>query len=77
MSSFFSPPQDMFYHFIALLFYFSAFVLEAATTAASKNAVIATQPDQSVILTSFYGNVITVLSGRRHGINVVATVSTV
>uniref|UniRef100_A0A4W6BW67 Mal, T cell differentiation protein 2 n=1 Tax=Lates calcarifer TaxID=8187 RepID=A0A4W6BW67_LATCA len=29
---------DVFYHFIALLFYFAAFVLEAATTAANGGA---------------------------------------
>lgn len=67
---------DVFYHFIALLFYFAAFVLEAATTAASKNAVIISQQDQSICITYPFGNVFTALSGRRYGINVAATILT-
>ncbi|XP_076122087.1 protein MAL2 [Alosa pseudoharengus] len=57
---------DMFYHFIALVFYFGAFVLEAATTsAASLNSNCTDTPK---------GNIITFLSSQQYNINVAATI---
>ncbi|XP_004077801.1 protein MAL2 [Oryzias latipes] len=53
---------DLFYHFIALLFYFAAFVLEAATTAAAAGVPITSS------------HVATLLSSRQYKINVAATI---
>ncbi|XP_063343498.1 protein MAL2 [Pelmatolapia mariae] len=61
---------DLFYHFIAVLFYFAAFVLEAATTA----AVIKILPNQTACITKPPGNILTFLDGRQYSINVVATI---
>lgn len=66
--------QDIFYHFFALLFYFSAFVLEAATTAASRMASIINSTETSLCVTPPTGNVFTLLDGRQYSINVAATV---
>ncbi|XP_072250727.1 protein MAL2 [Leuresthes tenuis] len=68
---------DVVYHFIALLFYFGAFVLEAATTAANGGAHISLPPngtDSIVCITYPRGNIFTVLDGRQYSINVAATV---
>ncbi|XP_061920261.1 protein MAL2 [Entelurus aequoreus] len=68
---------DVFYHFIALLFYFSAFVLEAAVTAANGGAIIAPLPNSTTAVMCIHypkGNVFTVLTGNQYGINVVATI---
>lgn len=70
--------QDLFYHFLALLFYFAAFVLEAATTAANGGAHINSLPnstDSILCITHPRGNIFTVLSYREYSINVAATVS--
>ncbi|XP_047216777.1 protein MAL2 [Girardinichthys multiradiatus] len=68
---------DVFYHFLALLFYFAAFVLEAATTAANGGAHINSLPnstDSILCITHPRGNIFTVLSYRQYSINVAATV---
>lgn len=67
----------MAYHFIALLFYFGAFLLEAATTAANGEAF---QPqinttDIILCITNPQGNIFTILDNRQYNINVAATVS--
>ncbi|KAM3614045.1 uncharacterized protein V6R79_009034 [Siganus canaliculatus] len=62
---------DVFYHFIALLFYFAAFVLEAATTAASRGAHFNVT---SGCITNLDGTIFTVLSDRQYNINVAATI---
>lgn len=73
-----SLSQDVFYHFLALLFYFAAFVLEAATTAANGGAHIKLLPngtDSVLCITYPRGNIFTMLSYREYSINVAATVS--
>ncbi|KAM9851976.1 protein MAL2 [Aulostomus maculatus] len=68
---------DVFYHFLALLFYFAAFVLEAATTAANGGANITLHPNSSdVVMCITYprGNIFTVLSYNQYSINVAATI---
>ncbi|KAM4735114.1 protein MAL2 [Anableps anableps] len=68
---------DVFYHFLALLFYFAAFVLEAATTAANGGAHINSLPnstDSVLCITYPRGNIFTVLSYRQYSINVAATI---
>lgn len=67
---------DVFYHFLALLFYFAAFVLEAATTAANGGAHVQTQNSTETVLciTHPRGNIFTVLSDRQYSINVAATI---
>lgn len=60
---------DLFYHFIAVLFYFAAFVLEAATTAAVK-----IQTNQTACITKPPSNILTFLNSRQYSINVVATI---
>ncbi|KAF1387661.1 hypothetical protein PFLUV_G00082260 [Perca fluviatilis] len=57
---------DVIYHFIALLFYFSAFVLEAAATAAK--ALIIPLPNSTDSVT------VRVLDDEQYSINVAATV---
>ena len=71
-----SLSQDVVYHFTAVLFYFAAFVLEAATTAANGGAII-TQSTNGTLMCITYprGNIFTVLDERQYGINVAATVS--
>ncbi|KAL2101933.1 hypothetical protein ACEWY4_003694 [Coilia grayii] len=59
---------DMFYHFVALLFYFGAFLLEAATTSASLSV------NSSICVNIPSGNIATVLSYQQYNINVAATV---
>ncbi|XP_054639018.1 protein MAL2 [Dunckerocampus dactyliophorus] len=68
---------DVFYHFIALLFYFAAFVLEAAVTAANGGAIISPLPNSTgTVMCILYprGNVFTVLTGNQYNINVAATI---
>ncbi|KAF7226060.1 protein MAL2 isoform X2 [Nothobranchius furzeri] len=68
---------DVFYHFIALLFYFAAFVLEAATTAANGGAHIKplnTINESVLCITYPRGNIFTMLTYRQYSINVVATI---
>ncbi|XP_027869453.1 protein MAL2 [Xiphophorus couchianus] len=68
---------DVFYHFLALLFYFAAFVLEAATTAANGGAHIKLLPngtDSVLCITYPRGNIFTMLSYREYSINVAATI---
>ncbi|XP_060937280.1 protein MAL2 [Limanda limanda] len=64
---------DVFYHFMALLFYFAAFVLEAAITAARGEA-----PNNSTECGGCFvhprGNILTVLNETQYGINVAATI---
>ncbi|CAN9514001.1 unnamed protein product [Ophioblennius macclurei] len=67
---------DLFYHFLALLFYFSAFVLEAATTAANGGAHINVQQNgTAAVLCITYprGNIFTVMTTTQYHINVFAT----
>ena len=74
-----SLSQDVFYHFLALLFYFSAFVLEAATTAANGGASIKpleNSTEEILCINHPRGNIFTVLDYRQYSINVAATVST-
>lgn len=68
----------MVYHFVALLFYFAAFVLEAATTAANGGAYIKPLPNSTetiMCITYPRGNIFTVLNEKQYSINVAATVS--
>ncbi|XP_030014896.1 protein MAL2 [Sphaeramia orbicularis] len=70
---------DVVYHFVALLFYFGAFVLEAATTAANGGAHAMFKPlpnstDTMLCITHPRGNIFTVLSGNQYSINVAATI---
>ncbi|XP_077454652.1 protein MAL2 [Stigmatopora argus] len=68
---------DVFYHFLALLFYFAAFVLEAAVTSANGGAIITPLPNSTgAVMCIHYprGNVFTVLTGNQYNINVVATI---
>ncbi|XP_022609191.1 protein MAL2 [Seriola dumerili] len=68
---------DVFYHFVALLFYFAAFVLEAATTAANGGAHIKPLPNSTetvMCITYPRGNIFTVLSDKQYSINVAATI---
>ncbi|XP_037641858.1 protein MAL2 [Sebastes umbrosus] len=69
--------MDMIYHFIAVLFYFAAFVLEAATTAANGGAHIKPMSNSTVnvmCITYPRGNIFTVLSDKQYSINVAATI---
>ncbi|XP_062847888.1 protein MAL2 [Trichomycterus rosablanca] len=62
--------MDMMYHFIALLFYFAAFVLEAATTSAtSKNYM-----NNTACIQRPRSNIVTFMNFRQYSINVVATI---
>lgn len=68
---------DVLYHFVALLFYFAAFVLEAATTAASGGIRFTTNDtgSQTLICAPLsHGNIFTVMSGPQYSINVAATI---
>ncbi|KAM4633644.1 protein MAL2 [Polymixia lowei] len=68
---------DVVYHFTALLFYFAAFVLEAATTAANGGAHIKITPNSTetvMCITYPRGNIFTVLDQRQYSINVAATI---
>ncbi|XP_072316491.1 protein MAL2 [Eucyclogobius newberryi] len=68
---------DVLYHFVALLFYFAAFVLEAATTAANGGVQFksAANGTQTLMCIPFpRGNIFTVLSANQYNINVAATI---
>ncbi|CAL9705462.1 unnamed protein product [Knipowitschia caucasica] len=68
---------DVLYHFVALLFYFAAFVLEAATTAANKGTQFISMPNGTQVLMCIpfpAGNVFTILNGPQYSINVAATI---
>ncbi|KAL3060535.1 protein MAL2 [Trematomus bernacchii] len=68
---------DVTYHFMALLFYFAAFVLEAATTAANGGAHIKILPNSTetvMCITYPRGNIFTVMDDRQYSVNVAATV---
>lgn len=71
----FLSSQDVFYHFLALLFYFSAFTLEAAVTSANRGASFQLMPNGTVCTTYPPGNIFTLLDYRQYSINVAATVS--
>ncbi|NP_001297939.1 protein MAL2 [Esox lucius] len=62
---------DVFYHFIALLFYFGAFVLETATTAARG---VLSRGNGTAVCGTPRGHIITILDNRQYNINVAATV---
>lgn len=70
-----SSSQDVFYHFLALLFYFAAFTLEAAVTAANRGASFQLLSNGTVCTTYPPGNIFTLLDYRQYSINVAATVS--
>ncbi|KAG5857066.1 protein MAL2 [Anguilla rostrata] len=63
---------DLVYHFVALLFYFGAFVLEAAATAANGRSF--TYTNVSVCVSFSSGNIVTFMDGRQYSINVAATI---
>ncbi|XP_034410401.1 protein MAL2 [Cyclopterus lumpus] len=67
---------DVVYHFIALLFYFAAFVLEAATTAANGGAVKPLLNTTADVLCVTYrrGNIFTLLDDKQYSLNVAATI---
>ncbi|XP_068616419.1 protein MAL2 [Brachionichthys hirsutus] len=65
---------DVFYHFVAFVFYFSAFVLEAATTAAHAGAQNTSLQNGTMCITNAWGNIFTVLTDRQYSINVAATI---
>ncbi|KAM6909841.1 protein MAL2 [Xenentodon cancila] len=68
---------DVVYHFLALLLYFTAFVLEAATTAANGGAHLNIHPNttESILCITYpRGNIFTVMNYRQYSINVVATI---
>ncbi|XP_027010899.1 protein MAL2 [Tachysurus fulvidraco] len=61
---------DMVYHFMALLFYFSAFVLEAAATSGVHKHYM----NMTMCLSKPDTNIITFMDFRQYSINVVATI---
>ncbi|KAK7887208.1 hypothetical protein WMY93_026829 [Mugilogobius chulae] len=65
---------DVLYHFVALLFYFAAFVLEAATTAANGGAHFKPIPNGTICIPVLHGNIYTVLTPNQYNINVAATI---
>lgn len=65
---------DMFYHFFTLIFYFAAFVLEAATTAASTTASVTNITNTALCVTRPASNVFTLLDSRQYNINAAATI---
>lgn len=68
---------DVLYHFVAVIFYFAAFVLEAATTAANGGTQFKTVANgsQNLMCIPFpQGNIFTVLNGPQYSINVAATI---
>ncbi|XP_024000243.1 protein MAL2 [Salvelinus sp. IW2-2015] len=64
--------MDVLYHFTALLFYFSALVLEAAVTSARGSSVV--QQLHARMCNSLSGNILTFLDNRQYSINVAATI---
>lgn len=65
--------MDVLYHFTALLFYFSALVLEAAVTAA-RGVIRSTNSSIPGCVTAPSGNILTFLDNRQYSINVAATI---
>ncbi|CAL8248646.1 unnamed protein product [Lota lota] len=68
---------DVLYHLVALIFYFAAFVLEAATTAANGGSAITLLPNtnETVMCIAYpRGKIFTVLDPRQFSINVAATI---
>ncbi|XP_068426273.1 protein MAL2 [Clinocottus analis] len=67
---------DVVYHFLAVLFYFAAFVLEAATTAANGGAIKALSNSTASVLCITYprGNIFTLMDEKQYSINVAATI---
>ncbi|KAJ0066185.1 hypothetical protein NL108_001419, partial [Boleophthalmus pectinirostris] len=66
---------DVLYHFMAVLFYFAAFVLEAATTAAtvSNQYITTANGTQNICILLPRGNIFTILTSNQYNINVAAT----
>ncbi|XP_017330195.1 protein MAL2 [Ictalurus punctatus] len=62
--------MDMMYHFAALLFYFTAFVLEAATTSGARKQYA----NNTTCVLRPSSNIITFMDFRQYSINVVATI---
>ncbi|MCI4373945.1 hypothetical protein PGIGA_G00000300 [Pangasianodon gigas] len=62
--------MDMMYHFVALLFYFSAFVLEAATTSGAYKQHV----NSTACVLRPSANIITFMDFRQYSINVAATI---
>ncbi|KAF7708387.1 protein MAL2 [Silurus meridionalis] len=62
--------MDMIYHFVALLFYFAAFVLEAATTSGAYKQYV----NSTACVVRPPNNIITFMDFRQYSINVVATI---
>ncbi|KAK7147852.1 hypothetical protein R3I94_010395 [Phoxinus phoxinus] len=60
--------MDMFYHFIALLFYFGAFLLEATVSSAGTYQV------NNTCIVRPRGNIMTFLDYREYSINVAAAI---
>lgn len=69
--SFISDHQDMMYHFTALLFYFTAFVLEAAVTSGVRKRHM----NSTACVLRPHTNIIIFMDFRQYSINVAATVS--
>ncbi|KAJ0000210.1 hypothetical protein NQD34_012052 [Periophthalmus magnuspinnatus] len=68
---------DVLYHFVAVLFYFAAFVLEAATTAANGGTqfkAMANGTQTLICIPISRGNIFTFLSSNQYNINVAATI---
>ncbi|KAG7475307.1 MAL2 [Solea senegalensis] len=68
---------DVFYHFLAVLFYFAAFVLEAAVTAANGGGYVTILPNstETVMCIPYpHSNIFTVMNGKQYSINVAATI---
>lgn len=65
---------DVFYHFLALLFYFAAFTLEAAVTAANGGVSFQLLSNGTMCMTYPPGNIFTLLDYRQYSINVAATI---
>ncbi|XP_020793139.1 protein MAL2 [Boleophthalmus pectinirostris] len=67
---------DVLYHFMAVLFYFAAFVLEAATTAAtvSNQYITTANGTQNICILLPRGNIFTILTSNQYNINVAATI---
>ncbi|MCJ8728082.1 hypothetical protein PDJAM_G00000230 [Pangasius djambal] len=61
---------DMMYHFVALLFYFAAFVLEAATTSGAYKQHV----NSTACVLRPSANIITFMDFRQYSINVAATI---
>ncbi|XP_053743105.1 protein MAL2 isoform X2 [Synchiropus splendidus] len=68
---------DVFYHFLALLFYFAAFVLQAAATAANGGVIVQRQANATNTLMCVpypRGNILALMCGNQYSINVAATI---